>query len=115
MAKKYQYRYISSKKHRLVALILCVMFGAFGAHYFYVGRTWRGALNLILLLALTIATNVYGVYFIQISFGKTTGFFVHWREAVAVICAAILGLTLILDIVRICQRKFRDSENLLLK
>lgn len=115
MKTRHEYRFLSSKHHRLVALILCVMFGAFGLHYFYVRRPWRGALNLLLLLMLTIATNVYGVYYIRFSFGPTDGIFVHWREAVAVICAAILGVSLILDVVRIYQGKFRDRDKLFLK
>ena len=86
-----------------------------GLHYFYVNRYWRGALNLFLLLALTISSSVFGLYYIRISFGNPQGIFVHWREAVAVICATILGVTWILDIVHIAQRKFRDSEKLLLK
>lgn len=115
MPKKYQYKYLSSKKHRIIALLLCVLGGYLGLHYFYVKRYWRGALNLILLLALTIASNVYGLYYFYISFGPTQGIFVHWRETVAVICAAILGVTWILDIVRIAQGKFKDNEKLMLK
>ncbi len=114
-AKQYQYHYLSSKKHRLVALLLCVMFGLFGLHYFYVKRYWRGALNLFLLLALTIASNVYGIYYFQISFAPQNVVFVHWREAVSVICAALLGITWILDIVHIAKGKFKDNKKLLLK
>jgi hypothetical protein len=91
------------------------MFGFFGLHYFYVRRYWRGAVNLFLLLALTIATSVFGIFYVQIRFGTTQGIFVHWREAIAVICAAILGITWILDIVRIAQGKFRDDKGLYLK
>ena len=115
MSKQYQYRYLSSKKHRLVALLLCVLGGHLGLHYFYVRRYWRGALNLLLLLALTIASSVFGIYYIRISFGPQTDKFVNWREAVSVICAAILGVTRIVDIVCILKRKFRDSEKLVLK
>ncbi len=74
MAKKYQYKYLSSKKHCSIALILCVMFGFFGLHYFYVRRYWRGALNLFHLLALTIASNVFGIYYFQITFGPTQAY-----------------------------------------
>lgn len=115
MAKKYQYRFVNSKKHRLVALALCIIGGYFGLHYFYVKRYWRGALNLFLLLALTIASSVFGIYYIQFTFGPTQGIFVHWREAIAVVCAAIIGITWILDIVRIAKGKFRDAEKLPLK
>lgn len=115
MAKKYQYKYIPSKKHRLIALFLCVVGGYLGLHYFYVKRYWRGAINLLLLLALIISSSVFGLYYIQISFGEQQGIFVHWREAVAVICAVILGVSWVLDIVHIAQRKFKDNEKLLLK
>jgi 4-amino-4-deoxy-L-arabinose transferase-like glycosyltransferase len=115
MKKKYKYQYIFSKKSRFIALILCVMFGVFGLHYFYVRRYWRGALNLFLLLALTIASSVFGIYYIRFTFGPTQDIFVHWREAITVICAAILGITWILDIVRIAQGKFRDDKGLCLK
>lgn len=115
MPKKYQYKYLSSKKSRLVALAICVMFGFFGLHYFYVRRYWRGALNLFLLLALTIASNVYGIYYFQIRFGPHSGIFVNWREAVAVISAAILGITWILDIVHISKGQFTDNKKLVLK
>ena len=115
MAKQYQYRYISSKKHRIVALMLCAIGGYLGLHYFYVRRYWRGAMNLLLLLALTISSSVFGIYYIQFTFGPTQGIFVHWRETVAVVCAAVLGITWILDIVHIAQGKFKDSEILVLR
>ena len=115
MAKKYQYKYVFSKKKRLIAMILCVMFGFLGLHYFYVRRYWRGALNLFLLLLLFVASSVFGLFYIRISFGPTQGIFVHWREAVAVVSAAILGITWILDIVHIAKRQFKDSEKLTLK
>lgn len=115
MSKSYRYKYMTSKKHRVVALLLCICFGYLGAHYFYVHRYWRGALNLFLLLALTIASSVFGIYYIQFTFGPAHGTFVHWREAVAVICAAILGISWILDIVRIAQGRFKDSEKMVLR
>ena len=116
MAKnQYHYHYLTSKKSRTLSLILCVMFGYLGAHYFYVRRYWRGALNLFLLLTLTVASSVYGIYYIRFTFGPTQGIFVHWREAVAVVCAAILGITWILDIVHIAQGKFKDNGKLVLK
>ena len=115
MARKYQYHYLPSKKHRVIALALCVMFGFFGLHYFYVRRYWRVAFNIFLLLTLTIASNVYGIYYMQIAFGPQTGVFVHWREAVAIISALILGLSWIFDIVMIAKGKFKDNKGLILK
>ena len=96
-------------------MTLCAMFGLFGLHYFYVRRYWRGALNLFLMLLLFIASSVFGLFYIQITFGPTNGIFVHWREAVAVVSATILGITWILDIVHIAKGQFKDNEKLLLK
>ena len=115
MAKKYQYKYMLSQKSRWLALILCALFGLFGLHYFYVRRYWRGAFNLFLLLALFITSNVFGLFYVQITFGPKQGIFVHWREAVAVICAVILGVMWILDIVHIAKGQFKDNEKLALK
>lgn len=112
MPRKYKYNYIRSRKHRLLALLLCVCFGMLGLHYFYVNRYWRGALNLLLTLLLTIASNVFGLYYfaIMFSFTGSSFFFIHWREILAVSCALILGLTLIYDFVRILQGNFRDAK-----
>ena len=44
---------ISSRK-RLLALILCVVFGVFGAHRFYVGKTATAILQLVTLGGLVI-------------------------------------------------------------
>ena len=38
--------YNVSPKSKTTALILCILFGYFGAHYFYVGRTGRGLVSL---------------------------------------------------------------------
>lgn len=37
-----QYTTTTSDKKKGTALILCIFFGTFGAHYFYVGRIGRG-------------------------------------------------------------------------
>jgi len=42
-------RYDYSPKSRVVALIICLFFGLFGGHYFYVGRAGMGFLYLITL------------------------------------------------------------------
>lgn len=36
----------TSNKSRCKALLLCIFFGMFGVHYFYVGRIGRGVLAL---------------------------------------------------------------------
>ena len=115
MAKSYKYEYRSSEKSRLVALFLCVGGGLLGLHYFYVNRYWRAALNLVLVMIVFIMTNIFGLRYIRISFGNETGVFMYWRDGVAVCAAAVLGLLWIWDIVRLAQRKFRDSEKLPLK
>ena len=115
MSRQYQYHWLTSKKHKSIALILCIMFGILGLHYFYVRRYWRGALNLLLLLALCIASSVFGMIYIQISFGQPQGILIQWREAVSLLCAAILGVTWILDLVHICQGRFKDAAKLPLK
>ncbi len=42
-----QANYYVSDKSRGLALVLCFLFGIFGAHYFYVGRTWMGIFYLL--------------------------------------------------------------------
>lgn len=42
-------RYDYSPKSRMAALLICLFFGGFGAHYFYVGRAGMGLLYLITL------------------------------------------------------------------
>ena len=39
----------TSHKSRKTALIICILFGLFGFHYFYVGRTMRGLLAMFTL------------------------------------------------------------------
>lgn len=36
--KRYEYRFLGSKKHKAVALLLCVFGGFLGLHYFYVRK-----------------------------------------------------------------------------
>ena len=38
--------YNDSDCNKIVALILCIFLGEFGAHYFYVGKIWKGLLYL---------------------------------------------------------------------
>ena len=38
--------YNDSDSNKIVALILCIFLGEFGAHYFYVGKIWKGILYL---------------------------------------------------------------------
>ena len=38
---------MASHKHKGTALILCILLGMFGAHYFYVGRFGRGIVAML--------------------------------------------------------------------
>lgn len=40
---------LSSEKNKWVAFFICVPFGLFGLHYFYVGKPFRGMLAFITL------------------------------------------------------------------
>ena len=115
MARNYQYRFLYSRKSRTVAMLLCIFGGYLGLHYFYVRRYWRAALNLFLLLALGITSNVFGLRYFYLFRQPNNAVFLNWREAIAVISATILGVTWILDFLFIIQKKFRDNEKLLLK
>lgn len=50
-----QYVTQTSDKKKSTALILCIFFGLFGAHYFYVGRYGRG-----LLYCFTVGLFMFG-------------------------------------------------------
>lgn len=52
--KKNDYMTITSSKSKTVALVLCICFGYFGVHYFYVGRFGRGLVALFTLNYFTI-------------------------------------------------------------
>lgn len=63
----------TSKKSRTVALLLCGFLGTIGAHYFYVGRTGRGILMLILtitIIGLIVTSILSFIDFIYIIVGK---------------------------------------------
>ena len=104
---------MKSNKSQFIAKVLCIFGGYLGLHYFYVRRYWRGALNLFLMLALFISSNVFGLRYFYVSFNRLPD--VHWREIVSVASAAIVGITWILDIVFICKGKFKDDKGLYLK
>ncbi len=48
-SEKKEFQMSGSKKSRLVAFILCLLLGEFGAHYFYVGKIGMGILYLFTL------------------------------------------------------------------
>lgn len=56
----------SKKKNTVLAYALAILFGAAGAHNFYLGRPWRGLLNLILLV-LSFLPPVAGYIFIAVN------------------------------------------------
>ena len=68
-------RYAYSSKSRLAALVLCIFFGVFGIHYFYVGRPGMGCVYLftlgffgigwlidIIRIVCGVFTDKYGLY-----------------------------------------------------
>ena len=83
----------SSNYNRLVALILCIFLGDFGAHDFYVGRTMFGAIKL--------GATILGAILAFVGVGLIL----------------ILGVTawVIYDIVMIASGKYTDKYNLPLK
>lgn len=113
--KRYEYRFLGSKKHKTVALLLCVFGGFLGLHYFYVKRPWRGLVNVLLTVVMMLATGAFGMYNtirIAITFGDTNWFALHWRELVAGVCAAVLGVAWLWDIVQIAKGEFRDGDGM---
>lgn len=115
MHRNREYKYLTSPRSRLVAMLLCLFGGYAGLHYFYVRRIWRGAVNLFLMLGLVISSRVFGLSYRMIIRNGAEDYFLHWREIVAVLCAAALGVTWILDLVAIIQRRFRDDQRRVLK
>ena len=122
--KRYDYRYLGSKKHKTVALLLCLVCGFLGLHYFYVGRKLRGALNVVLAAILAFAGGYFIVYgawsewTILFRFGGlrfTDWLYLHWREVVTAICAITLTVMWAIDLVTIWKGELRDSEKMKLK
>lgn len=62
-----------SEKSRLVALILCVYFGIFGGHRFYVGKTGTGILWLLTFGLFGIGFIVDLIKILVGSFGDKQG------------------------------------------
>ncbi len=116
--KRYEYRYLGSKKHKSVALVLCLFGGFFGLHYFYVRRPWRGAVNVVLMVLLAFASGYFMHNGIWFSFywanNMTIGTWLrmHWREVLTGVCTVTLTVMWAVDIVRIANGEFRDSEGM---
>lgn len=72
-----------SEKSRLVALLLWVFLGGFGAHHYYIGNPKKGTLILILTLCGFI------------TFGITS---------------LVSGVLLIIDIIKLLTGKFKDAN-----
>ncbi len=72
---------VVSPKSRLVALLLCLLFGVFGAHRFYVGKIGTGILMLITVGGLGIWALIDLILIIIGSFTDKAGLFVfRWTE-----------------------------------
>lgn len=54
---------MASHKHKGTALILCILLGMFGAHYFYVGRFGRGLVAMLTMDFFQIATGNFRDYY----------------------------------------------------
>jgi TM2 domain-containing membrane protein YozV len=72
---------VISPKSRLVALLLCFIFGVFGAHRFYVGKIGTGILMLVTFGGLGIWWLIDMILIIIGSFTDKAGLFVfRWTE-----------------------------------
>ena len=119
--KRYEYRFLGSKKHKAVALLLCVFGGFLGLHYFYVKRPWRGAVNVVLSILLAFASGyfirnrIWFSFYWENSMTVWTWIRLHWREVVTGVCTVALTLMWVIDIVRIAKGEFRDDEKMKLR
>ena len=114
----YEYRFLGSKKHKVLAMLLCITGGFLGLHYFYVGRKVRGSINLILAIMLAIASGYFIRNRIWVSFYCETGseivvwLKVHWREVMAIVSFVPLAIMWVIDFVKIAKGEFRDNEGM---
>lgn len=70
-----------SKKSRLVAFLLCYIFGLFGAHRFYVGKTYTAVLYIFTFGLFGIGLIVDLLMIILGKFKTSKGYFVKkWLE-----------------------------------
>ena len=114
----YEYRFLGSKKHKVLAMLLCIIGGFLGLHYFYVGRKLRGSINLILAIMLAIASGYFIRNRIWISFYWESGneivvwLKMHWREVMAIVSFVPLAIMWVIDLVKIAKGEFRDNEGM---
>ena len=119
--KRYEYRFLGSKKHKSIAMLLCLVGGFLGLHYFYVNRPWRGAVNVVLSIQLAFASGyfirnrIWFTFYWGNSMTVWTWIRLHWREVVTGVCTVALTLMWVIDIVRIAKGEFRDSEKMRLR
>ena len=117
----YEYRYLGSKKHKVVALILCLIGGFVGLHYFYVGRKGRGAVNVILAAILAFASGYFIRHRLWVTFYGLDGMTIvdwmklHWRELVTALTGIPLTIMWIVDMLKIGKGEFRDADGMRLR
>ena len=68
--KRYEYRFLGSKKHKAIAMLLCLVGGFLGLHYFYVNRPWRGAVNVVLSIMLAFASGYFAARMLMLIASK---------------------------------------------
>lgn len=119
--KRYEYRFLGSKKHKAIAMLLCLFGGFLGLHYFYVKRPWRGAVNVVLSILLAFASGyfirnrIWFSFYWENSMTVWTWIRLHWREVVTGVCTVALTLMWVIDMIRIAKGEFRDNEKMKLR
>lgn len=90
-----------SKKSRLVAFLLCYLFGFFGAHRFYVGKNYSGLLFIlapILLVMLAIARPSHLL-------------------TIVLLCIPVIAIVIVyfVDLIMIILGKFKTAKGYVVK
>ena len=93
-----------SDKKKFVVALLCLFFGLFGVHRFYVGKVFTGILMLLLSVSLVTSYSVATVTLIIPSISSPAIIF-------ATFYTNPNWIWVIIDFVRIIKGSFGDKEN----